>query len=91
MSKRHVPGSLIFAMGGLVVMGAAGMAIVAEDQIRASYERQAHATHTIVENAPDWTYAPCSDWAGISTPTLPPYTFTEACVATNGSIITPSK
>lgn len=85
MSAAIKNGGFWFAIVVICLMGAVGSLVIAHDYPAPT------ARHTVTQTPPDWTYAPCSDWAGTSTPTLPPYTFTEACVAPDGSILTPSK
>jgi hypothetical protein len=37
-------------------------------------------------SAPTWTAAPCARWADEASPQLPPFTYTDRCVAPDGTI-----
>lgn len=39
------------------------------------------------DTAPDWTVATCADWEGHTNAEMPPYTLTDRCVDTDGTVL----
>jgi hypothetical protein len=76
-----------------IIAAAAGVATVAALIVAANVGLDRHDSapikphHTVTEQAPDWTYAPCSWWADTQYPTIPPYTHTDYCAAEDGTLI----
>lgn len=69
-----------YAIGILLVTGlATGYA--------ANSTAEMHEQQVAAHTAPDWTVEPCSAWANTEFPKLPAYTYTDRCVAPDGSIV----